>query len=504
MQASYQLRERELSATLRPDVYNLTGELSVQGRVDDLALSARQLKVGPLVLNGQGQLDKNGLRASLTADSGGGLRIDTSRKFVGTWQADGLKLAGVAASGSGSINLVKGLSGQLSASVPGVTSALSGPIDLDWQQRSGTWQAGQQRLSWSGDTFSLDASNLKAAGLTVNGQASYRTDTRQASLKASTDLLGETQTLAGRWTPGKTGTFTVGGQLLKAPLTLTGQIAADNQLTVQGQGFGGPVQASFDPASQQLSAQLEPLVSGVSGQLSVSGRPSDLALKAANVKVGPLVLNGQGQFRQGRVQATLTEVGGGVLGVQGQLSDLAVSARQFKVGPLVLNGQGQFDSAGLRASLTEAGGGTASLNTNRQFVGRWSLNDLKLAGVAASGSGTINLVKGLSGQLSASVPGVTSALSGPINLDWQQRSGHLAGRATAPELERRHLQLERQQPQGGGPHRQWAGELPHRHPAGQSREPPPICSAKRRRWPGGGHRASLARSRWAGNSSKRR
>ncbi|WP_344983443.1 hypothetical protein, partial [Deinococcus rubellus] len=177
------------------------------------------------------------------------------------------------------------------------------------------------------------------------------------------------------------------------------------------------------PASQQLSAQLNPFVSGVSGQLSVSGQPSDLALRAANVRVGPLVLNGQGRLDGAGLRASLTEAGGGVLGVQGQLSDLALSVRNIKVGPLTLGGQGQLDANGLRASLTEAGGGTASLNTDQQFAGRWTLNRLKLAGVSASGSGRVNLVKGLAGQLSADVPSVTSSLSGPINLDWQNRSG---------------------------------------------------------------------------------
>ena len=165
VQASYQLRERVLSAALRPNVSSLTGELWAQGRIDDLALSARRLKVGPLTLNGQGQFDRHGLRASLTADSGGSLEVRTDHKFIGTWQAAGLTLAGVSASGHGQVNLVKGLSGQLSARVPGVTSPLSGPVTLDWHNRSGTWLAGDQRLNWRGDTFRLDASNLKVQDL---------------------------------------------------------------------------------------------------------------------------------------------------------------------------------------------------------------------------------------------------------------------------------------------------------------------------------------------------
>ena len=415
-----QLREGRIQAALTEEG---GGMLGVQGPLSDLALTVQNIKVGPLTLSGQGQLDNAGLRASLSEAGGGTASLNTTRQFVGRWTVDSFSLAGVSASGRGQVNLVKGLSGQLSARVPGVTSPLSGPITLDWQNRSGTWLAGDQRLNWRGDTFRLDANTLKAAGVTVNGQASYRTDTRQASVRATTDLLGETQTLAGQWTAGSTGAFSVSGQLLKAPLTLTGQIATDNTLTVRGQGLSGPIEASFDPARQQLSAQLEPVVSGVSGQLSVSGRPNDLALSARNVKVGPLVLNGQGQLRQGRIQAALTEEGGGMLGVQGPLSDLALTVQNIKVGPLTLSGQGQLDNAGLRASLSEAGGGTASLNTTRQFVGRWTVDSFSLAGVSASGRGQVNLVKGLSGQLSARVPGVTSPLSGPITLDWQNRSG---------------------------------------------------------------------------------
>ena len=49
-----------------------------------------------------------------------------------------------------------------------------------------------------------------------------------------------------------------------------------------------------------------------------------------------------------------------------------------------------------------------SLNTNRSFVGTWTLDKLSYAGLKASGSGKINLTSGLSGQLSASVPSVTS------------------------------------------------------------------------------------------------
>ncbi|AZI41852.1 hypothetical protein EHF33_03050 [Deinococcus psychrotolerans] len=423
VEASYQLTQRELSATLRPDVYTLTGRLSVAGKINDLALSASQLKVGPLTFSGRGRLNERGLQASLDEAAGGSVSVETDRRFVGTWQADGLGLAGISANGSGAIDLTKGLSGQLSAQVPRISSSLSGPVKLNWLTRTGTWQAGQQRLSWNGETFGVVASNLKAAGLTVNGAADYRTDTRQASVQATTNLLGEVQTLAGQWTANQGGRFSLGGQLLKEPLNLSGKLDAQNQVSLQGRAVGGPVQANFNPTSLQLSAQLELSLYGVTGKVAVSGQPNDLAIKAQAVKVGPLTLSGQGQFKQGRVQANFSETGGGVLGVSGPLNDLAFKAQGVKIGPLTLAAQGKLNDSGLQASVNEAGGGTLSVSTNRQFVGTWRADALGLAGISANGSGAVDLTKGLSGQLSAQVPSVSSSLSGPFKLNWLTRTG---------------------------------------------------------------------------------
>ena len=515
VQASYQPFNQQLKAQLQPTIAGVSGQLSVQGtpqnltvsaqnvkagpltlsgsgrwngtalqatlneagggvltargQLNNLAVTAKNVGVGPLTLSGSGRLDRSGLRASLLEEGGGVASLTTNPDFIGTWTLDKLSYAGLKASGGGTINLTSGLSGQLSATVPSVTSSLSGPLALSWKERTGLWQAGQQRLTWNADTFGLTANNLNAAGVTLSGQAAYRTDTQRVSVQASTTLLGETQSVTGSWTPGQTGQFKVAGRLLNEPLSVNAQLDARNTLTLQGQVLGGPVQASYRLADQQLKAQLQPTIAGVSGQLSVqgtpqnlavnarnlkagpltlsgsgrwngtavqatlneagggvltvNGQPSDLKMTARNVGVGPLTLSGQGTLDKTGLQATLTEVSGGVLSAKGPLSDLTVTARNFGVGPLTLSGKGTLDKSGLRASLLERGGGVASLTTNPDFIGRWTLDGLSYLGVKASGSGEINLTSGLSGQLSAAVPSVTSDLSGPIKLNWKDRTG---------------------------------------------------------------------------------
>ncbi|AWN23666.1 hypothetical protein DKM44_10860 [Deinococcus irradiatisoli] len=423
VQGQYQLGSGELSASLRPDIFDLSGEISAAGTVNDLALSADQLKVGPLTFSGQGQLDAEGLHASLDEAAGGQLTLNTNRRFAGSWQVEELKLSGVTASGSGSIDLKKGLSGTASAQLPQVSSTLSGPLALNWLTRTGSWQAGNQRLVWDNTTFRLTANNLKAAGLTLSGQASYRSDLRQATVDLQTDLLGESQRITGVWTPGQQGQLKVTGQLLDAPLTLNAQLDAQNILRLQGQALHGPVQAQVRLSDQHFTAQLQPTLSGVSAQLSASGTPSDVAFSVRQLQAGTFTLDGSGHYRQGQLQASLTSSAGGVLGVQGTPSDLAFQARNVALGPLTLSAQGQFDQTGLRASVTEAQGGTLSLTTNPQFVGSWRADHLTLSGVTASGSGSIDLKKGLSGTASATLPQVSSTLSGPLALNWLTRTG---------------------------------------------------------------------------------
>ena len=399
------------------------GVLAVNGQLNNLAVTVKHFGVGPLTLSGQGTLNKAGLNVSLLEQGGGVATLTTDRTFTGTWKLDKLSYAGLTASGSGQINLTRGLSGQLSATVPSVTSPLSGPVQLNWKDRTGLWQAGQQRLTWNADTFGLNAKTLTASGVTVSGQATYRTDTRQVSVQARTALLGETQTLTGNWTLGQTGRLQVAGRLLNEPLSVNAQLDALNNLTLHGQALGGPVQASYRLADQQITAQLHPMLSGVTARLSFQGTPQNLAVTAQTITAGPLTLSGSGRWNGSALQATLNESTGGVLAVNGQLNNLAVTVKHFGVGPLTLSGQGTLNKAGLNVSLLEQGGGVATLTTDRTFTGTWKLDKLSYAGLTASGSGQINLTRGLSGQLSATVPSVTSPLSGPVQLNWKDRTG---------------------------------------------------------------------------------
>lgn len=392
VQASYRLPTRQLSANLRPSLAGLVGELGAQGTPDNLALTVTKLTAGPLSLSGQGRLDRAGLRARLFQQGGGSLSLNTDRQFAGTWQLSNFGAAGAAASGGGSVQLQTGLSGQLSATAPGVTSVLSGPINLNWSKRSGSWRTGNADLSWTGDVLRLDARELAASGVKLSGQASYSTPGRRLSLDARSDVLGERQTLTGGWTPGQAGQFTLGGQLLKLPLRLSAQIDRANTLTVTGNALGGPVQASY----------------ALQGVRPSTGQP------------------GTGQPGTGQLSASFSPNLGGVTGrlsVAGNLSELRLSAQDLRAGPLTFGGQGTLDRAGLRVSLTQPGGGTVSLSTNRQFSGLWRISKLGAAGVSASGSGALDLRRGLSGTLSASAPGISSPLSGPLSLAWTTRTG---------------------------------------------------------------------------------
>ena len=204
---------------------------------------------------------------------------------------------------------------------------------------------------------------------------------------------------------------------------MNAQLDALNNLTLHGQALGGPVQASYRLADQQITAQLHPMLSGVTARLSFQGTPQNLAVTAQTITAGPLTLSGSGRWNGSALQATLNESTGGILAVNGQPSDLRVTAKNIVVGPLTLSGQGTLDNSGLRASLLEQGGGVATLTTDRTFTGTWKLDKLSYAGLTASGSGQINLTRGLSGQLSATVPSVTSPLSGPVQLNWKDRTG---------------------------------------------------------------------------------
>ena len=104
------------------------------------------------------------------------------------------------------------------------------------------------------------------------------------SVQATTKLLSETQHLWGDWTFNRSGTVYLAGQLAKKPLSLKGQIDAENTLTVQGDGLGGPVQASYQLKSEVLSATLKPNIYNLTGELSANGKVSNLALEGKNLR----------------------------------------------------------------------------------------------------------------------------------------------------------------------------------------------------------------------------
>ena len=241
------------------------------------------------------------------------------------------------------------------------------------------------------------------------------------SAQATTKLLSETQHLWGDWTFNQSGAVHLAGQLAGKPLSLKGQIDAENTLTVRGDGLGGPVQASYQLKSEMVTATLKPSIYTLTGELSANGKFNDLALEAKNLKVGPLTLSGSGRL----------------------------------------------NNAGLNVLLLEEGGGVASLRTNRNFAGTWALDKLSYAGAQGQRQREDQPHQRAerSAQRQCAQRHEYAQRPGCPQLERAHRP--LASRRAAPHLECRHLQPHCQQLECGGRDAQRPGGLPHRHPAGQ-------------------------------------
>ena len=445
--ARYDLGSQQLRAQLSPAVYGLSGQLSIQGKPSNLALRAEQLQVGPLTLSGTGTLDAAGLRASLGADSGGTVSVSTDRQFAGRWNIDALSLAGAQFDGSGQIELQQQLSGTLSASVPGVTSPLSGPIALNWQTREGNWQAGAQRLSWDGDTFALRAEQLQAAGLSASGNLTYNTVTRAVGGLLTASGNGVKLTAAGE---GQTARLTgsVGGvQLtaqseLQAPFTTRASV---NGTTVSGVlSVDNGVNFTLQTGDQTARGKLNGSDWDVTGGLDLAALRPLLGSSAPELS-GQVEFNLAGQGGTARVQAqvaaaavnaTLTRRGGSITAqTRASLSDLtaALSGQVFPQvqlsGPLSWNGAGGPQSLQARISgpygklSVRATGQTTPISTG-------SVN-LPAQALRVSGSLTPSLaLSGTWGELGLTYRDGQVAVSGNQQLSVAGQSGSVNVNAT--------------------------------------------------------------------------
>ncbi|WP_261664409.1 hypothetical protein [Deinococcus sp. Marseille-Q6407] len=205
------------------------------------------------------------------------------------------------------------------------------------------------------------------------------------TLGADTALLGERQRLDGFWNFGRTGRLNWRGELLKAPLDLSAAIARKTLegrpadfATLSGAALNGPAQGRVALSGKVIEVRLNPELDSLSGALALSGRAGDLTLQASGVQAAGFPLEGQAHFSE----------------------------------------------AGTEASLRQPDGGSLELALNPDWRGRWTARSLSGRGVTLDGQGQLDVrAAGLSGQLKASSGLLAETLSGPLNLNWQQRTG---------------------------------------------------------------------------------
>lgn len=241
------------------------------------------------------------------------------------------------------------------------------------------WTAARVSATLSGARGRFAAIPIKQFGGTYSfvGAEKRGLKPRRNALKlwATTSLSGEEQRARLNWPLGGEGQLRWQGTLAGAPMKLSGKLSG-KRLSVSGEALGGPASASLNFARRTLRANAQAHLRGVSAQLSASG----------------------------------------------PLSDLRLSLGRFSAGPLRLSGAGRLNAAGLTANLRQADGGSLSLETGKDWRGRWRASDITLGEARLGGSGNLDLERGLSGVLGARVAGV-EALSGPLNLDWKAQRG---------------------------------------------------------------------------------
>lgn len=369
MTGTFALDGARVNAVLNPDYGGVRARVAVRGQPDDLRATVTGGVAGPYPLAGEAHLTAQGLRADL-----GPLKLNLDRNFKGVWEARSLSGAGVTLDGSGALDLPGGLlSGRLAAQVPGVEERLSGPLSINFARQTGVYSPGAQRLTWNGQTFGLNARNLRVAGgVNVSGALNVSTD-----LKATGQLTAQGNgydvhaTALGQQVALK-------GTLAGKPLDARAVLGSGNVLAVTGEALGGPLSGRYDLQAGTLRAELNPEFGGTSARVNLAGTPDDL---------NAVISGGQ-------------------------------------VGPFALSGQARLTGTGLTAELSSGESGRLNLNLNPQFRGSWQAQNLSGAGVTLGGSGRLDLAGGaLSGTLKAAVPGLDEPLSGPLSVNFARQTG---------------------------------------------------------------------------------
>ncbi|MVN89033.1 translocation/assembly module TamB [Deinococcus sp. HMF7620] len=406
LRATFNPQGQQLQAALNPTFGAAGGRLTLAGTPQNLRARLEGGQAGPFALSGTATYDGRGLRADLDTSQGGTARLTLNPQFRGTWAIQGLQGAGLNLSGSGRLDLTGGdVTGRLQATVPGVRDALAGPLNLNYVQQRGTFTAGQQALTWNGDSFGLRARNLAVAGdLRVTGDVTVTTTLKAfGSLRAVGN--GVSLSAFGRGTAaslrGEVGGVTVLADAdLRAPYRTAARVqGSDIRGTLQVQE-GGAVAFDLLTAGQRARGVLR------GDALTATGRVNLAALR-------PLART---QSLRGTLDLNLAGQGGTVT-VDAQALGAAVQGTLTR------------QAGAVRADLLTVYAGARARVSGRVFP------DVEAGGQISAQGQTLNVaVRGPYRALQAAVSGRTGELSfGGVTLPAQAVNlrGSLTPRLTA-------------------------------------------------------------------------
>ncbi|GBF04130.1 hypothetical protein DAERI_010302 [Deinococcus aerius] len=433
------LKNQELSATLNPTYGAARARVALSGKPADLRAAITGGEAGPFALAGTAQFDREGLKADL-----GAVQLDLDRNFRGAWTARNLTGAGVTLSGGGRLDLTGGdVAGTLAANVPGVTGTLRGPLALNYLEQRGTFTPGDQRLTWRGDAFTLEARNLPVVGgARVNGAATVTTTLRAFGTLTATGN-GYALTATGRGGAARLrgtarGVTVLADTRLSNGLRTTARVqGADIQgtlsldrgvrftLTTGGQTARGVIDGeNWDATGRVNLAALRPLlgVEDLGGTLDLA-----LAGRGGTARV-------KGTAAGGTVRGTLTRTGGAVTAdLRGALAGVTANLSGRVYPNVQASGTASWQGQTLNAALSGEYGNLRARLTGR--TGELSFAGVTLPGQAVNLSGTLTpalTASGTWGDLTARYDARTGLLSvsGQQALTALGQAGRVRGEAT--------------------------------------------------------------------------
>ncbi|GAA5532119.1 translocation/assembly module TamB domain-containing protein [Deinococcus aluminii] len=436
---TFALHTQALQATLNPTYGAARAQVALSGKPQDLRATVMNGQAGPFALAGTARLNKEGLKANL-----GSVTLDLDRNFRGHWTARDLTGAGVTLGGQGRVDLTGGdVVGTLAADVPGVPGTLRGPLNLNYVAQRGTFTPGDQRLTWRGDAFILEARHLEVAGgVRVNGTATVTNRLRAVgTLTATGNGFNLTATGLGdvvrlRGTAGGV-TVLADTQLAQGFRTTARVQGADIQgvlsledglrftLTTAGETARGVLNGqAWDATGRVNLAALRPLVGvkdlGGTLDLALAGRGGTARVNATAAGA--------------TVRGTLTRTGGTVQAdLNGAFADLAAHLAGQVYPQVQASGTASWQGQTLNAALSGEYGHLRARLTGR--TGELSFSGVTIPGQAVEVAGTLTprlTATGTWGDLRVEYDARTGllAVSGQQALTAFGQAGHVQGQAT--------------------------------------------------------------------------